>query len=155
MKNALCLILFLCFSICSFAENINPNVPDLTGEWMEVANFPDYGVLNITQNGNIIEGRYIKVGFAQEKYFGFKVGDLVLKGVIEGNQIKGQVLLKEQPGLIQNCPEIDPSKWSEANFQIGEDKDILSGSWEQRTTDFSTCKRGWQATQDYKLKKVK
>lgn len=155
MKKIVCLVLFYCFSICSFAEEINLNVPDLSGEWMEVANYPDFGVLEITQNGSSVEGRYVRVGYAQKKYFGFDIGDLVLKGVIEGKQVKGQVLLKEQPALIKNCPEIEPSEWREANFQIGENNEILSGSWEQQSKDPQTCKVKWKARTEYVLKKTK
>ena len=136
-------------------ERIDSQIIDLSGRWIEVDNYPDYGILLITQEGDKIEGRYERVGYNQKVYYGFEVGELVLKGTIQDNTIEGKVLLKEHKNFIKKCTNYPPTQWSGIRMKIVDEGQELHGKWKQEVKDYYSCKLIEEQWQTYNLKKIK
>lgn len=153
MKRILLSVLFFCLPVWSYAEG---NIPDLSGKWMEVQDIPnpEHGIVEVIQKGNKIEGRYLKVSPFLEKYFGFKVGELVLTGTVDGDKMTGNLLIKPRMDQKKNCPQIPASKWAPVAFEINAGSDVLSGDWENQEIDFTKCTLGRTMKEAYTMKKI-
>lgn len=130
---------------------------DLSGEWVEVREPPieDPGVVQFTQTGSEVEGRYIKVNPFLEQYFGFKKNELVFKGTIEGNQLKGSLLVKQRTDFESNCLEVPAAKWVPIAVEINEAADFLNGVWENEEVNFDSCVVVRELLEPYQMKRVK
>ena len=148
-------MLFLILPVCLSAQNNNHSVVDLSGEWIENKNYPDGGVLIITQKGAEIEGRYLHVGLREANDFKYEKGELVLTGSVHKQFVQGRILLKEHHKLLEECDEIKPGFWSEIKLDINAANDTLQGYWQQHTTDFHTCEIVQRGSQEYILKRLK
>jgi hypothetical protein len=131
-------------------------VADLSGKWMEVQEVyrDDHGIVEVTQKGNHIEGRYLKVSPFLAKYFGFKVGELVLTGDIDGDKMTGYLLVKPQMDFLKGCPQIPTIKWVRVVFQINAGSDVLNGDWENQEINFEKCTLGRMMKEAYTMKKL-
>lgn len=156
MKKILLSVLFFCLPVCSYADDTGRNVPDLSGTWMEVQDIPhdDHGIVEVTQKGNQIEGRYLKVSPFLEKYFGFKVGEIVLTGIIDDDKMVGYLLIKPRMGSLKGCPQIPSYRWVRVSFQINDGSDILNGEWENQEINFEKCTLGKKMREAYTMKKI-
>jgi hypothetical protein len=137
-----------------YAED-RPDV-DLSGKWMEVQDIPnpDHGIVEVTQKGNKIEGRYLKVSPFLEKYFGFKVGDIVLTGTLDGDKMTGFLLVKPRMDFQKDCPQIPTSKWVRVVFQINASHNVLKGFWENQEINYDKCTLGRMMKEAYTMKKL-
>lgn len=118
--------------------------PNLEGLWFETENYPASSVMRFERYGTGWAGRYVKVS-PDQRAFGFSVGELVIRGAMQGDRFKGEVLLKIRRGVLP-CPGRNVG-WVPIQMKFSGNK--LEGAWLQTFLDLEEpCKEvghHWQA----------
>lgn len=125
--------------------------PSLEGLWFEADNYPASSVLRFEKVGTGWVGRYVKVS-PQQRGFGFSVGEVVVRGVLQGDAFDGQVLLKTASSQF-SCPNLTVG-WVPIKMTFDE-PEKLHGSWLQSWVDDSNaCALVAQSWQPYRLERL-
>jgi hypothetical protein len=119
-------------SLCAIAPTHAADKPELPGLWMETNNYPASSVIRFERSGNQLLGRYAQVS-AMQQMWGFKVGEVVIRGAIRGDKFNGEVLLKVSPGTPDECRAVE-AYWAPIKMQLI-DRDKLYGAWLQTYVD--------------------
>lgn len=133
------------FAFHNTAIAADPTDELLAGLWMETANYPASSIVRFERDGDQIVGKYRQVSTPQ-KYWGFEVGETVIRGRVRGKVLTGQVLLKLRKDFIAKCPKVavgwasielnlvEPDKiygrWLQSHFDKNEPCKILGHSWQ-------------------------
>lgn len=126
------LMLTMLLSICCTNYAIARTEPDLTGLWMESNNFPASSVIKFEKTGATWTGVYSQVSSMQQMW-GFKVGEVVIRGNFEGDTFKGAVLLKIKPSTVEEC-RTESAYWAPIKMKLAESSKLY-GVWLQSFMD--------------------
>ena len=146
LKTIFLILSFLAITNCSNSNEL------FSGEWKEIENYPDFGVVVFTETNENIQGKYISVGQKQQKTYGFKVGEVILKLNYNSdkNEYSGKVLLRPPLKYCKgNC-----DSWVPITMKKSKDNKKLIGKWPQSNIDKNTGKRVFVGWQSYVLTKV-
>lgn len=134
-------------AVCFFSSiclATNAATPNFQGLWFETSNYPASSVIKFEKFGKGWIGRYAKVS-SQQRDFGFSVGEAVIRGKVDGNHFKGEVLLKFNASKIE-CPNLTAG-WVPIKMEmVGSNS--LTGFWLQTVADrengCSVIEQFWQ-----------
>ena len=136
---------------CVICSTTNATTPNLNGLWFETNNYPASSVIKFEKFGGGWIGRYSKVS-AQQRHFGFAIGEAVIRGKVDGNQFKGEVLLKTTSSKIE-CPNLTVG-WVPIKMELS-GSDSLKGYWLQTLVDYENrCSVIQQYWQPYDLERL-
>lgn len=102
--------------------------PELGGLWMETNNYPASSVLRFEKINGEWQGKYAQVS-AMQQLWGFKVGEVVIRGSMQGDFFKGEVLLKVRPSTPDPCRGV-MAYWAPIELKAAE-PGKLYGFWLQ------------------------
>jgi len=122
--------------------------PLMDNEWREVQNYPDFGVLTFKAKVGVLQGSYKSVGEKQNRVYGFKAGDVVLKLEQKNSlEFNGEVLLRSPLKYCnQNC-----DNWVPISMLLDKNSGKLIGKWPQSKLNKNTGKREFVRWQSYVL----
>ena len=124
----------------------------LEGLWFETDNFPASSVMRFEKFGSGWIGRYVQVS-PEQKNYGFSIGEAVIRGKLEGDKFRGEVLLKTTVAGRYACPGLNVG-WVPIEMVFAE-SNKLNGRWLQTQADSERgCIVVLQAWQPYLLEKL-
>lgn len=98
----------------------------LEGAWKEVDDDATTSVLRFEPSEGGWTGRYVQVS-AQQAEYGFRVGETIIRGRLEGTRFTGQVLLKSHDA-DPACPDLGVG-WVPARMTLVRNGKRLHGSF--------------------------
>lgn len=147
IRTLLAFALSLFISSAAFAGE-----PSLEGLWFETDNFPASSVMRFEKFGSGWIGRYVQVS-PEQKNYGFSIGEAVIRGKLEGDKFRGEVLLKTTVVARYACPGLNVG-WVPIEMVFAE-SNKLNGRWLQTQADYErgcvVVQQGWQP---YRLEKL-
>ena len=119
---------------------------------METANFPASSIIRFEKRNGRIVGKYRQVS-APQQHWGFKVGEIVIRGNVKGKLFTGEVLLKITEDFKARCPDAAVG-WAPIELNVIE-PGKLYGRWQQTHYKSDTsCEVAYHSWQLYGLEKI-
>ncbi len=139
---ALCLAAGLALAPAPTARPAHQRTPDLNGIWEQ-----DGGdVVRIVQTGAEIEGRLVILTPQSIESYGFRPGDKVLEGRLDGRRLSGRARVHFPLASRARCPKAW-GRWQPAVLYLSRDGRTLRGKYELAALYEDGCRiepAGWR-----------
>ncbi|RZJ09021.1 MAG: hypothetical protein EON50_18130 [Acidovorax sp.] len=124
----------------------------LEGVWKEVDDEATTSVLRFEKSGAVWTGKYVQVS-ADQASVGFRVGEAVIRGRLEGTRFTGEVLLKGVD-VDPACPELGVG-WVPARMTLVHSGRRLHGAFlGTLVEDGNACRKTGTYWRQYRLQRT-
>ncbi len=124
----------------------------LEGVWREVDDEATTSVLRFEKSGAVWTGKYVQVS-ADQASVGFRVGEAVIRGRLEGTRFTGEVLLKGVD-VDPACPELGVG-WVPARMTLVHSGRRLHGAFLGTLVgDGNACRKTGTYWRQYRLQRT-